>query len=87
MRGSITLGQAVGVGITLLLASVGGFIAEANRTDSNIGDVKDAYTAADTNILQRVASLEAKMERVPFIESKLDALLQQNGLNPKLYSK
>lgn len=66
LRGQVGTEALVGMGLTLLLTAFGS-IGIANKL-SNDRDFDQA---------QRIASLEAKVERIPIIEAKIDELLKR----------
>lgn len=70
--GQIGLSWLLGLGATVLLAAFGSYGA-ADRTSQ----------ARDYEQAQRISSLEARVERIPYIESKVDLLLERSGVTEK----
>lgn len=86
MKNAVSLPTLVGWGLTIAIASIGGFAAMAQSMNQSVASVKDGYTMADTAILQRTSVLEAKSNQyekdINNINTKLDVLLFRFGVNP-----
>lgn len=86
MKGAVSLSTLVGWGITITIASIGGFAAMAQSMNQSVASVKDSYTIAHTAILQRTSVLETKGSQyekdINNINAKLDVLLLRFGVNP-----
>lgn len=86
MRDAVSLSTLVGWGLTIAIASIGGFAAMAQSMNNSVSSVKDGYTIADTAILQRTSVLEAQSTQyekdIKAINTKLDVLLFRFGVNP-----
>ena len=71
-KGQAGISWLIGLGASVLIAAFGSY-SMADRTSQN----------RDYEQAQRISSLEAKVERIPYIENKLDLLLQKVGVTQK----
>ncbi len=70
-------------GLAITTAAIGGFIGLARSTSAEDTLIRKEVTTADTAIIDRVSKVEARIERLPVIENKLDALLLRSGIKPE----
>jgi len=75
MKGQITIAWVLGTVTTLLIFGAGIFAAADSKSQDR-----------DYEQIQRIATLEARVERLPIIENKVDELLKHVGINPMTIS-
>lgn len=72
-------GQSV---LTVVMWATGITVSGLGLASSIITPIISSQSSALNNHESRISAIEAKIERIPNIEAKLDALLINQGINP-----
>ena len=77
--GQINLLGIVGIGVTIAIASIGGYVAQNVRTDSKIEIVKTNIGETDKNVVRLETESKQYKDRLDSIDKKLDELIKSNA--------
>ena len=81
-KGQIVI--SAGIGVSAFLTVIAGGWQFFNYFDSKIQKVGDVESTDHIEDAKNIAALQARVERIPHIEDKLDLLLQKQGIkSPK----
>ncbi len=75
MHGQVPIVTVFTLAASILITAFGSFVAADSKSQDR-----------DFDQAQRISSLEAKIERLPIIEQKLDAMLLRSGINPSQFN-
>jgi len=78
-RGMIEIGS---IAITVLIAVFLGISSYQVQTDARLYDRLEKLNEATAADRERIAKVEVVGERMPYVEAKLDRLLESGGINP-----
>lgn len=79
-RGEVTIPLVTFIGTVTVVAMT--FVGFVINSTSNLSGEIDANGEADVVQGERITVLETRTERIPYLEAKVDRLLEERGINP-----
>lgn len=82
-KGQVGIGQLIGIGVSMVLAAVGGYFAQVRVIDIKIEDVKAKQVELNTSSVQRITKLETDVptmkEDIKEIKADIKILLRRSN--------